>query len=170
MNRIKGFIFPALIILGLVVVPRLLLRMMPVEMVSIESTTGILDLGRFLDTLLLFGVILAIFSAIKNLSEKWSAVNLVSSISSISTWFILSLYLWGAGDPWCFGMISRISNVMGNVEASYVLDLRFFVFLLTGASMLNALNVVLAFVRARSQRHSKSEVQHPPSLMMRSET
>lgn len=168
MNRIKGFVFPILIILGLVIVPRVLLGILPVEMKLVVSTTDILDLGGILNALLFFGVALALLSAIKNLTEKWSTTNLAANIASISMWFILSLYMWGAGDPWGFGVVSRTSNIMKGVEASFVLDLRFFVILLAGISLLNALNVTLVFARARGQRHVEQEAQPPPSQALTS--
>jgi hypothetical protein len=153
MNRIRGLIFPALIILGLAVVPRLLLGVMPSRTVSLASALGVPDPGNVADVLLFFGAILAVLSAIRNFTERGSTTNLTARIASTSMWFILSLYLWGAGDPWCFGVISRTANLIGNVETSYVLNLSFFVGLLAGASMLSAFHAVLVFVRARSQRH-----------------
>lgn len=160
MNKIRGLIFPILIFLGLVVMPRVVLTMVPVEMLSMIYTMGLVDLDRILDALMIFGLTLAILSALKNLTEKWTTLNLASSIASSFIWFVLSLFLWGAGDPWSFGEISRALNVMKNVTASFVLNLRFFVLLQVGVSLLSILNIILVYVGAR-ERHAHPQVSEP---------
>jgi len=157
MNKIKGLIFPTFIILGLIVMPRVALTMVPVDMVSMIYAMDLVDLDLILNALMIFGIILAILSALKNLTEKWTTTNLASGITSAIIWFILSLFLWGAGDLWSFGEISRTLNVMKNVTASFVLNLRFFVLLQAGVSLLGILNIILTYAKARDRRRAQPE-------------
>jgi len=155
LNKVKGLIFPTLILLVLVVVPRVALMLAPVEMVSMIDAMGLVDLYLILNALTISGLSMAMLSAIKNLTEKWTTINLASSIGSTIIWFILSLLLWGAGDPWSFGEIRRTLNVM-NLMASLILNLRFFVILQAGASLLGILKNVFVYFSAIDRMRAQS--------------
>lgn len=155
MNKVKGLIFPTVILLGLVVVPRAALMLAPVEMVSMIDAMGLVDLDMILNALTISGLSMATLSALKNLTEKWTMINLASSIGSAIIWFVLSLLLWGAGDPWSFGEIRRTLNVM-NLMASLILNLRFFVILQAGASSLGILKNVFVYFGAIDRMRAQS--------------
>ena len=155
MNKVKGLIFPTLILLVLVVVPRVALMLAPVEMVSMIDAMGLVDLDMILNALMISGLSMATLSALKNLTEKWTMINLASSIGSAIIWFVLSLLLWGAGDPWSFGEIRRTLNVM-NLMASLFLNLRFFVVLQAGASLLGILKNIFVYLGAIDRMRAQS--------------
>ena len=152
MNRVKALAFPTLIVLELIVVPRMALAMVPEGVLSAAKSIGLIDPWQVLDALFIFGVFLATLSVLVNLTEKWSGINLASSIVSALSWFGLSLYLWGLGDPWALGLVTRTLNVMRNAKASFVLDMRFFVSFLAGISVLKVIVTALEFIRTRRIR------------------
>jgi len=164
MNKIGGLIFPILIFTALGVMPRVALTMVPVEMLSTIHAMGLVDLDRILNALTIFGLALASLSALKNLTEKWTTLNLASSVASSFTWFILSLFLWGAGDPWSFGEISRTVNVMENTTASFILNLRFFVLLQAGVSLLSIINGILVYIGARDRMRATPQASEPSEV------
>jgi hypothetical protein len=151
-NRVKALAFPTLIVLELIMVPRMALAMVPEGVLSAAKSIGLIDPWQVLDALLIFGVFLATLSVLVNLTEKWSGINLASSIISALSWFGLSLYLWGLGDPWALGLVTRTLNVMRNAKASFVLDMRFFVAFLAGISVLKVIVTALEFIRTRRIR------------------
>lgn len=126
MHRVvKGVIVAILYILFFVVVPHVLTRMIPPELLTVLATTG-LNVDGIVMSFSLIGVALAALSIAKSVTQPRSVTNLGSIILSNLVWFYLVLFITGLGKPWSLGMAQQ-TTTSGPATISITLDFRFFV-------------------------------------------
>ena len=104
MNRyVKAALWAIPPIFFLVIVPTYILGLISASQLgSLKTSTGI-DLALVVDELAVFGIVLAVLSALQTWAEDWSVVKFTASSLHMITSYVLLLFLLGTGDPWTFG-------------------------------------------------------------------
>ncbi len=116
-------------IVFLIVVPLVLLRFIPAELLNALAGGIGIQVQTITTTLALVGISLAALSVLKNLSREESLLKpIASTVGSIVTLYLF-LYIIGLGNPLTFGSIN-----IGTAGATILLDLKFIVLLIIVAS------------------------------------
>ena len=90
----------------LVVLPSILIGYVPASAVSKASSLLGVSVPAMIDDVAIFGVALAVLSAVQTWAYKWSIVKPVASSIHMITSYALLLFLLGFGDPLTFGTMN----------------------------------------------------------------
>jgi polyferredoxin len=103
-NRIvKAVLWAIPPIVVLVILPRIAIGYVPASAISeADSLLGV-SIPMIIDDFAVFGVVLAVLSAVQTWAYKWSIVKPVASSLHMVTSYVLLLFLLGFGNPMTFG-------------------------------------------------------------------
>ena len=149
-RRLKAVLYACLVAIGFVVSPVLTSASMPPEVSRIVSMVGF-DVQAILYTIVLVGVVMTALTFIKTDTDEGTVKHLTASAGLDVLGFYLTLYGFGLGDPWSFGLVER-QLPFGNVRLTY--DLRA---LIVAFALLTAFSVATAMLKysyARETRRS----------------
>jgi len=93
-------------IVVLVVLPSILIGYVPASAVSKASSLLGVSLSAMIDDVAIFGIALAVLSAVQTWEYKWSIVKPVASSLHMITSYALLLFLLGFGNPLTFGTMN----------------------------------------------------------------
>jgi len=149
-RRLKAVLYTCLVATVFVVAPVIASGNLPPEVSQIVSMVG-LDVQAILHTIVLVGVAMAALIFIKTDTDEGTVKHLIASAGLDVLDFYLTLYGFGLGDPWSFGLVER-QLPFGNVRLTY--DLRA---LIVAFALLTAFSVATAMLKysyARETRRS----------------
>jgi hypothetical protein len=98
-----------------------------------------IDLESFLRGVIVFGLALAIFSAVQGWAYRWSIVKPIGMAARRVTFYVFLLFIIGIGNPWTFGLTNVVFNFgksnpsLGNTageSVSFTLISQFFALML----------------------------------------
>lgn len=119
----KAIIYPALIIISLVILPRIAITLIQSYIGALTQTA--IDISALTSLSTAVGIALAAISFIKNSTDSWSPANLLASITSSLVDLYLFLFLMGLGDVASLGVMS-MNLSFGQGAATITYDFKFF--------------------------------------------
>jgi len=163
---LKAALSSAFYLILCVVLPFLLLSMAQGDpqlrsmLDTARSTVGI-DVAGIVNTIMIFGIVLALLVLVVGLTDKWSATNLACGVACILLQLAILLTILGAGDIGSFGVISKTVQAPGPSQPSFVIDMRLVALAVTaiaGAKIIVALAGYLDARRERARRFSPTDL------------
>jgi hypothetical protein len=112
MNRIvKAVLWAIPPVAVLVVLPQILLGYVPASTMSQASSLVGVSIPGLIDDVAIFGVALAVLSAIQTWAYKWSIVKPVATTFHMLVSYVLLLFLLGFGNSMAFGTMDLSVNL-----------------------------------------------------------
>ncbi|MFQ6085791.1 MAG: hypothetical protein ACE5OY_05975 [Candidatus Bathyarchaeia archaeon] len=159
-RTVKAVLFASGYILAFVVLPPLALRFVPEGLIVRMTTFMGLEVQAILTTLALIGLAMAATSFVEKMTDDWSPLHLLSSISKEGVSFYLTLYFIGLADPWSFGLVNRLIHVeqpmAPRLALTLLLDFRNIVILFAFIMGLSILKEALGFYYSRREKETTS--------------
>jgi len=164
-RRTRGIINAALLIGLFVMLPRVILSMLPAELLRMLSMGG-MDIGMVILGLTIPGLALTLLALMGGFVEPRSPISLVTAISSHLVWFYIFLFTIGIGNPWTFGQ-SQITGGGGPAAITFILDSRFFI---AFATLILGFKIVkIGFEHLSLRRQSSAQTSPQAEIPMGSE-
>jgi len=104
-RRLKAVLYAVLVAVGLGVTPVLVSRSLPSEIGQMMNMLGF-DLQSTVQTIAIIGLVMAALIFVKTDSEEWAVQHMMASIGLEVLGFYITLYGFGLGDPWSFGLVN----------------------------------------------------------------
>lgn len=156
MKRIvKALLNAALTFIAFTVIPLIVPRLLPRELLVLLSQSSIDIIGLF-NEIAIIGVILTIISFLKGLFDEASPVNLVVSVASNVAWLILIFVFLGFGSIERLGLV-EVTSRGPQATNTAIVDIRFFVYLALVGTALKVAQSVFKFREARKAKKLVAE-------------
>lgn len=112
MNKVfKAFFVAFFYFIFLIGLPFLAMNIIPIELQQYFNSTAQVSFQVLMQAVIFIGFILIILSVVKNLTEKNDLKHLIVSIAMILIGLYLTLFFFGLGDPFSFGITKQTISI-----------------------------------------------------------